>query len=151
MGWVNDRFDNRTSNVMELGEQARWEQSFEANAQRVWEQLVSGFEQDCEEYRARDGSADFSKSTDTECRISSSASGIAVIVAVDLPAHMIHYVYEPNNLSVAVPEQGVLTLRPGDSSVQIYSADQHLGPDQARRMILEPLLFPLTQLEDTGT
>jgi hypothetical protein len=74
-----------------------------------------------------------------------------VLITVDFSAHTIRYIYEPEDLDVAVPEQGILTLRPSNASVELYSADQRLSSNEARRMILEPLLFPLTQLEDTGT
>jgi hypothetical protein len=151
MGWVNDRFDNHASIAMALGAEGAAESSFEAKAEDQWKELVAGFQRDVEEYRSRDGSADFDQAGERECRISSTASRTNVGVTMDLSAHTIHYIYEPGDLDVAVPEQGVLTLRPAGSSVEIYSADQRLSPDEARRMILEPLLFPLTALEDTGT
>ncbi len=151
MGWVNDRFDNRTAVAVAPGMEGAAESSFEAKAEDQWKEILAGFQRDVAEYRSRDGSADFDQPADQECRISSAASRINVVVTVDLSAHTIHYIYEPGDLDVAVPEQGVLTLRPAGASIEIYSADQRLNPDQARRMILEPLLFPLTSLEDTGT
>ena len=146
-GWVNDRFDNRTSTAVEVDAEKAAELSFEARAQRKWDDLVEGFENDVQEYRSRDGSADFDKPTGTECRISSTASRIAVIVTIDFSAHTVHYVYEPGDLDVAVPEEGVFTLRPAANSVEIYSADERLSSDAARRMVLEPLLFPLPNLK----
>jgi hypothetical protein len=35
-----------------------------------------------------------------------------------------------------------MTLRPADGSVDLYSADQQLTSEQARQLVLEPLLFP---------
>jgi len=49
---------------------------------------------------------------------------------------------EPQQTNIAVPEPGLLGLREGRNSVELYSADQRLSPEQARRMMLEPLLSP---------
>src|SRR5213076_1360 len=65
-----------------------------------------------------------------------------VIVTGDLEAQIIEYHYEPEDKNTTVPENGILTLRKSDRSIDIYSADQKLNSEQARRLILEPMLFP---------
>ena len=42
---------------------------------------------------------------------------------------------------MAVPEGGFLSLRDVGSDMALFSADQQLTAEQARRLILEPLLF----------
>jgi len=76
------------------------------------------------------------------CRISNPAAHIAALVTADMSAQTIQYTYEPESADSAVPEGGVLSLRPSEHWVELYSADQRLTSDQARQLILEPLLFP---------
>jgi len=71
----------------------------------------------------------------------------SVGVNADLAARTISYSYEPQQTNIAVPEPGLLALREGRNSVELYSADQRLSPEQARRMILEPLLSPGIPME----
>lgn len=150
MGWVKDKLsDGNQSNASE-DTSAAAEQSFENSAERVWAQLAAGFEADVNEINVRDD-ADYRELSDHECRISSELTKIAVIVTADLTAHTIKYVYEPNETQIAVPEDGVLTLRPSGSGIELYSADQHLTSAQARRLILEPLFFANPPLKATGT
>jgi hypothetical protein len=61
--------------------------------------------------------------------------------------------YESDQEKTAVPEKGILTLRSSDASVDLYSADQRLTSEQARQLVLEPLLSPTlpTDLASTGT
>jgi len=68
-------------------------------------------------------------------------------VNADLAARTISYSYEAQQRNIAVPEPGLLALREGRNSVELYSADQRLSPEQARRMILEPLLSPGIPME----
>ena len=73
-------------------------------------------------------------------------------ISADTAAGSIHYEYQAEEKSVAVPEGGFLSLRALGSGVALYSADQQLTTEQARRLILEPLLFPpAPPLEKTGT
>jgi len=88
------------------------------------------------------GDAEFKQLSDLSCRISNSVAHVAALVTADKSAQTIQYTYEPEDADTAVPEGGVLSLRPTEHWVELYSADQRLTSDQARQLILEPLLFP---------
>ncbi len=142
MGWVEDQFENQDRTNASARAETQAEATFEARAARKWNSLLTGFEQDAEEYRQLNGTADFTRLSEFECRISNAASSTAARVTADLSAHTIDYSYEPEAKSTAVPEGGVLSLRDSGNSVDLYSADQRVTAEQARRLILEPLLFP---------
>lgn len=153
MGWVEDEFQNRRRDNVD-NVQTPSEVHFESREHRVWSALVSGLEHDLEDFKNVGGTGLVERVNDTECRVSNPKSGIAVHLQADLEAHMIRYEYEPESEDTAVPEGGVFTLRASDQSVDLYSADQHLSSQEARRLVLEPLLFPRTPLqglEPTGT
>lgn len=153
MGWVEDEYQNRSRMQPEQTESAS-ELRFESREQRKWNELTAGLEQDVKEYQRVGGSANFDRVSDTQVRVSNARSGIAVLLNADLEAHMIHYNYESESERTAVPEGGVLSLRSSDAGAELYSSDQRLNSDEARRLVLEPLLFPrapLQGLEPTGT
>jgi hypothetical protein len=149
MGWVTEKFSDGVP--MNQSASPAPEHSFEGSAESVWQVLVSGFEADVTEINQRKGDADFKELSAHEARISCSASKIAVMVAADLDAHTIQYVYVPEDTQTAVPEQGVLTMRASAEGIQLYSADEHLTSEQARQLILEPLFFANPPLAATGT
>jgi hypothetical protein len=142
MGWVEERLQNQRDSQMRDSAATAAEDSFQRKARAKWASLLGGFQQDVEEFRGNTGKAEFDLSSDTECRISSPQARITVLVIADLAQHAIRYRYEPEDSRTAVPEQGVLTLRASGNSLDVYSADQRLSSDEARKLILEPLLFP---------
>jgi hypothetical protein len=151
MGWVTEQFSDGLPVDASTGAPKKEEKTFETTAEKVWNQLVIGFETDVNEINSRDGDADLKQLEDRQTRISSTVTKIAVIVTADLSARTIQYVYEPEDARIAVPEQGILTMRPSASGIELYSADEHLTSDQARRLILEPLFFVNPPLEATGS
>lgn len=152
MGWVADQFDNRKGQQEEKSESFA-ESTFEERAARKWENLVKSFEKDVTEFRMRGGDANFKQVSSDQCRISNVGANIAAVVTADVPAHTVSYTYEPDHEPTAVPEEGVLTMRGSGNAVELYSADQRLTLEQARRLILQPLLFPAKSLplDPTGT
>lgn len=153
MGWVEDESRERRA-ISERGGQSQAEHHFRSLEKQKWDELVRGFEQDAQDFRRVDGDAVFSSPSDFQCRISSPRSGVAVMVTVDLAAHMVRYEYQAEEENVAVPEGGVLSLRTSKGVVSLFSADQRLTVEQARRLVLEPLLFPpptQQDLQPTGT
>lgn len=144
MGWIEEQFERRLqSQNRGRGEQSAAETGFEVLAERKWMELVSGLQDDVEEYRRLGGDAEFRQSSETECRILNLTAGAAGNISIDLSAHTVRYSFESENKNVAVPEGGFLSLRKSASrGVELFSADQRITPEQARRMILEPLLFP---------
>ena len=143
MGWIADQFENRSSSQSneDTGEPTV-QGSFEVKAEQTWANLMDGFRQDVEEFKRLNGDAEFKHLSDLSCRISNPAAHVAALVAADMAAQTIQYTYEPEDKDTAVPEGGVLSLRPSDHWVELYSADQRLTSEQARQLILEPLLFP---------
>ena len=143
MGWIADQFESRVpSQSTEHSGESATEGSFEVKAEQTWANLMDGFRQDVEEFQRLNGDADFKQISDLSCRISNPAVHVAALVTADMSAQTIQYAYEPEDADTAVPEGGVLSLRPTEHWVELYSADQRLTSDQARQLILEPLLFP---------
>ena len=68
-------------------------------------------------------------------RISNVPASITVVVTADLSARMVEYRYESDQEKTAVPEQGILTFRSSDASVDLYSADQRLTSEQAHQLV----------------
>jgi hypothetical protein len=143
MGWIADQFESRAAaqSNEDSGEPTA-EGSFEVKAEDTWTKLVDGFRQDVEEFQRLNGDAEFKQLSDLSCRISNPSAHVAALVSADMSAQTIQYTYEPEDADTAVPEGGVLSLRPCEHWVELYSADQRLTSDQARQLILEPLLFP---------
>ena len=144
MGWIQDQFKNRT----EISGKALTETVFpDSSAQRspereAWSRLLRGLSQDVEEFQRLDGNCNLQPLSDVQCRISNPPASIAVVVTADLSARTVEYSYESDQKKTAVPEKGILTLRPSDGEVDLYSADQRLTSEQVRQLVLEPLLFP---------
>jgi hypothetical protein len=148
MSWIADKYDSESHSPA-----TQSSSSTQLPAQRKWSELLDGLEADADDFSRLGGKANFERVSDTECRVSNPAANISAILMEDPSASMIRYTYTPDRENVAVPEGGVLTLRVSGNTAQFYSADQQLTLEQARRMILEPLLFPSrpSDLEATGT
>jgi hypothetical protein len=148
MSWVEDEYKEGprpTGNAASTPSETR--------ADEKWTELVTGLQADVQDFSRLGGNASFQKVSDLQCRVSNSAANVAVVLTADPSAQMIRYAYEPEGKEVAVPEGGVLTVRTSGGSAQLYSADQSLTSEDARRLILEPMLFPTrpSDLEATGT
>ncbi len=148
MSWIENRSKKRNG----ILENSSSEKTIVTSGpfEQAWERLLSGFEQDVEEFKRLGGQSMLQKLTDLQCRISNSTAGLAVVVTADLSAQTVEYSYEPEKDMTAVPEKGILTLRSSDHAVDFYSSDQKLSSEQARQLILEPLLFP-TAPTDSAT
>jgi hypothetical protein len=141
MGWIEEKLAAGKAAESEPNATAG-EASFQQRAQLKWAALLNDLKSDADEFRRVTGNADFTQPDNTQCRISNPQAKIAVVIVADLAQHAVRYTYEPEDASTAVPEQGVLTLRDSGSAVDLYSADELLTSEQARKLMLEPLLFP---------
>ena len=153
MGWIADQFESRDASQSTESTSQSNAQGFEVKAEDTWTKLMEGFRQDVEEFQRLNGNAEFKKISDLSCRISNPHAHVAALVTADMSAQTIQYAYESEDADTAVPEGGVLSLRPSEHWVELYSADERLTSDQARQLILEPLLFPKTATradEDTA-
>jgi hypothetical protein len=142
MGWA-DLFHKHSSHQGAREKQSAAD-SPESLVTLKWNELVRGIEQEVEEFGRLHKKPDFKQASDFQYRISNSEIGVALLLTADIPAGAIHYEYEAEEKNVPVPEGGFLSLRTVACAVALYSADQQLTTEQARRMILEPLLFPPT-------
>lgn len=148
MGWIKQEFDEtKDEETHEKSAATAGEDSFRVRAEEKWAALLNDLKNDVEEFRRITGKAEFDQPANSQCRISNPQAKIAAVVVADLPEHAIRYSYEPQDANVAVPEQGVLTMRDSGTAVDIYSADQPMTSEQARKLILEPLLFPVRTTE----
>jgi hypothetical protein len=147
----SDAATNPDSEPVALNDEAN--SRLEARAQQCWHQVAQGFAQDVREFQSTNGSAHFEQSSEFRCRIANPAAGISVQVLGDMPQLIIRYDYQSEGQRAGVPEGGILTIRDSGRSVELYSADERLTLEQARKLVLEPVLFPNKSeaLEQTGT
>jgi hypothetical protein len=141
MGWVKEESKKR---LEATGDPSTGADSLESNARELecWNGLLRGLSRDVEEFERGGGNCTLEKLADLRCKITNFLANVAVVVTADLSARTIEYRYESEDARTAVPENGFLTMRPSDGTARIYSADQPLSSEQARQLILEPLLFP---------
>jgi hypothetical protein len=146
MTWISDRLDHRPSLADEKRPKTD-ETLFDAGVIQRWRVLVTEFEHETERFQQIGSAAEFRRLSEYQCRISNSSTKIAAVVTADLAARTIEYSYEPEQKNTAVPERGLISLRTSDESVDLYSADQRLTPEQVCKLILEPLVFPSIPVE----
>lgn len=142
MGWVEEQFERRVQSPDRQPETPA-ETRFELLVDRAWSELIRGLQSDAEEYRRLGGDVSFSQVSENQWRIANVTAGIAAVLTADPAAHTIQYDYAPERNDVAVPEGGVFSIRrAGPDEAALYSSDQRVTTEQARRIVLEPLLFP---------
>jgi hypothetical protein len=153
MGWIADKLSRRYSSKMPSPSASASSETSDLRPEQRWTELMEGLRRDVEEFNRLNGAADFEQISDLQCRVSNAATSVAVNVAVDLDAEIVDYQYEPEKENTPVPENGILTLRQSGRSTSLYSADQRLNSEQARRLILEPVLSagPARGLKASGT
>ena len=138
MGWVQDQFAKRAGTQ----EGSTSDNTSQANERDLWSRLLRGLGQDVEEFQRLGGDCGLQQLEELQCRISNQFASVSAVITADLAASTIEYGYESNEGKTAVPEKGILTLRHSGGVVDLFSADQRLTPEQARQLILEPLMFP---------
>lgn len=144
MGWIQEKFERRAhSDHGNANAQNTAEISFEAVADQKWRELVADLKRDVDGYRSLGGDVILREDSDLACRITNPKPGVTALIIADLGAHTVQYTFESEAGETAVPEGGFFSLRRAPSDrADLYSADQRISTEQARRMILEPLLFP---------
>lgn len=157
MNWVlrelQKSADDTQTSSQESATDHDLDSSLESRAAQCWHRLARGFAEDVNEFGKLNGTASFDQPSEFECRISNPAAAIATKISADITELMIRYDYQSEGSNAGVPEGGVFTIRDAGHSVELYSADQLLTREQARKLILEPVLFPNKSdaLEQTGT
>lgn len=144
MGWIQEQFERRMhSDQRNATDQNTAEISFEALVDLKWKEMVNGLKRDVDEYRSLGGDVILREDSDLVCRITNPTPGVTASVIADPAAHTLQYTFESEAEESAVPEGGFFSLRRGSSNgIDLYSADQRISIEQARRMVLEPLFFP---------
>jgi len=127
-----------------MDDRSRSEQSFVEAARRRWQQLGEELRTDVAEFNSLIEAASFTQPSESQYRVSNSVSGLEVVLTADFTAHTVRYDYAPTaGKSAGTPEGGMLSMRerqPG--SVEFYSSDEQLTPEETRQVVLEPVLFP---------
>jgi hypothetical protein len=142
MGWIEEQFERRAQAHNPGQDETPDESRFELLAERKWIEFVNGLERDLEEYRELGGEAALTKGKN-QCRISNPSAGVMGTLIADPEAYTIQYTYAAEQKNTAVPEGGFFSMRRSRrAGADLYSADQRITLEQARRMVLEPLLFP---------
>jgi hypothetical protein len=73
---------------------------------------------------------------------------LQVRVEADLPDRHLRYEFEATRESVPAPDGGFFSIHiSAAGQAELFSADQPLTCEQARRVLLQPVLFP----SDTST
>lgn len=142
MGWIQNRLGNRSSNHQPGSNNP--EIHFADEAKRRWQQLGDELRADVAEYSSQRRGAVFSNPNENEFRISNSDAGLEIVITADFDAHIVRYEYGALKKNTAgTPEGGMLSMRQSRrGTVEFYSADERLTPEETRQVLLEAILFP---------
>jgi len=141
MSWIEEQFERRVSATRQQST-SPVEARFEELAENKWLELIMELNEDIEEYRRLGGEAGFEQLSSTQCRVTNVNAAVSATITADISAHSIRYIFEATASTTAIPEGGFFSLRRAPSGAELFSADQKITSEQARRMVLEPLLFP---------
>lgn len=144
MGWITQEFSRRrpvqSSQASNPGAQ-------QATA-NLWMELRDGVQADVNEYNRWDGGAIFDAPSRDQIAVSEPSTGLQVRVEADLTDRHLRYEFQATRGDVPVPEGGFFSIRiTSAGEAELFSADQPLTCEQARRVLLQPVLFPT----DTST
>lgn len=143
--WIEEEYLRRARGSLEVLDETARERHFQKAAEARWQQLANDIRADVEEFSRIAEPAQFSQPSDVELRVE--RSPLVLVVTADLEDHNIHYDYQSDQQRAAAPEGGILSMRSSRyGRVDLYSADERLTDEEARRMLLEPVLFPTPEL-----
>lgn len=138
MGWITRELAERVGKPLDRGANQR----NAPIAQRAWEQLQRELEMDVREFNGHGGDAQISHISEKQLKISEPRTGLEVLLTLDLNASLVRYEFASRDKRVASPEGGILSLRSlQDGSPEIYSADERITSESARRLLLQPILL----------
>lgn len=143
MGWIEEEYQDRIRAGRPQTDESTPEMQFEKAAAELWRELANQLESDVAEYQRQGGNADFAWVSTDEVRITNHDTDLIAIIRADIEAHAIHYDFSSTKLRVASPEGGIFSIHAGRwGRAALYSADQRIHSEGARRMLLEPIMFP---------
>lgn len=144
MGWITEEYSRRR---LAQPSQAPHPEGQHAVA-NLWLELRDGLQADVNEYNRWGGAAVFDSSGQEQIAISEPATGLQVRIQADLPDRHLRYEFEASRDNVPAPDGGFFSIRVFPAGkAELFSADQPLSCQQARRVLLQPVLFP----SDTST
>lgn len=131
-----------TSHILVSANPINSEKMFSDLAIQHWRQLGQELKADVDEYVNSGGSASFSEPREGEYRVTSSDSGLEMRIVADPDDRIARYEFiRTNDLSAGAPEGGIFSMRVGrNNRVEFYSSDQELQAEEARKLLLEPVL-----------
>ncbi|HLK32843.1 MAG TPA: hypothetical protein VKT29_07110 [Terriglobales bacterium] len=139
MGWVTQEFSRRRP------EQAGGasEQDRQQAVSNTWLELRDGLRSDVAEYKRWGGLATLEAPGDDQVIVSELNNQLQLRVKADLPDRHLRYEFQAMRGDVPVPEGGFFSLHLSAAGrAELFSADQPLTCEQARRVLLQPVLFP---------
>lgn len=145
MGWIQNQL--RRAAQKSPANQSDPDSQFAVAARERWLKLGEELRSDVADFNTQQSGADFAEDRDDRFRLSNSKSGLQLTIAADFDNHTVRYEYSAlNDRSAGVPEGGILAMRQSRTgSVDFFSADERLTSEEARQVLLEPMLFPKTQ------
>jgi hypothetical protein len=143
MGWIEDHLKRR-AHVAEAKPRGEDQDTFSQAARRRWQQLGDELRADVAEFNSHRSGADFIPVSESQYRVRNSAVGLELLLTADFDAHTVEYSYSTTQKrSAGTPEGGILSMRESRrGTVEFYSSDERLTPEEARQVLLQPLLFP---------
>ena len=142
MGWIQNHL--RRNSQKSTDNQSDLDAGFAVAARERWLKLGEELRSDVAEFNAQHSGADFAEEGEELFRVKNSRSGLELTIVADFDNHTVRYDYSAlNDRSAGVPEGGMLSMRQSRTgSVEFYSADERLTSEEARQVLLEPMLFP---------
>jgi hypothetical protein len=142
MGWIQDHLRQESHQSSPTGSDP--EGHFTAAARQRWLQLGEELRSDVAEFSSQHPGADFTGEGDNRYLVSNPEAGLELRLTADFDNHTVRYGYSAiNDKSAGVPEGGMLSMRQTRSgAVEFYSADERLTSEEARQVLLQPILFP---------
>jgi len=142
MTWI-ENYRRRSPQNISQSEQNQ-ELQFRNAAQERWRLLAEELKSDVAEFDAQQQQATFSSEGENLYHIRNSASGLELTLRADFDNSIVRYEYSAiNNQTAGVPEGGILSIRKSSrGSAEFYTADERLTSEEARQVLLEPVLFP---------
>ena len=144
MGWITQELSRRRPAQRPQASDQAWQQA----AANLWLELRDGLQADVNEFKRWGGAAIFEALGQEEVAISEPTTGLLVRLQADLPDRNLRFEFRALREGVPAPEGGFFSIRISSAGQEeLFSADQLLSCEQARRVLLQPVLFP----SDTST
>jgi hypothetical protein len=143
MGWIEDHLKRR-AHAAEPKSTSDVRDTFSQAARHRWEQFGDELRADVAEFNSHRGGADFTPISERQYRVRNSALGLELLLTADFDAHTVQYSYSATQKkSAGTPEGGILSMRESRrGTVEFYTSDERLTPEEARQVLLQPILFP---------